>query len=74
MKELWEKLVDILKMADDDDVPSTIGITLIGDRGDIEIQVDSNLKVEFKDNFMYVESAGFIGIINTSRIEQMTEI
>lgn len=73
MKEVLEKLLDWFKQEEDKD-PYSVGIYLIDKEEPIEIVVDKELIIEYSDQFIFINSHHYIGLIRIDRISEITEI
>lgn len=73
IKILLEKLIDFLKPEGEGE--SILGICLIGqDDVPIEMAVNDNLKIDYTDKFLLIDSEDYIGIIRIDQIAQITEV
>lgn len=73
MKEILDKLLDWFKQEEGKD-PYSVGIYLIGKEEAIEIVVNKELIIEYSDQFIFINSQCYIGLIRIDRISEITEI
>ena len=73
MKEVLDKLLDWFKQGDAEE-PYSVGISLIDKEDPIEILVNEELVIEYSDQFIFINSHHYIGLIRIDRISEITEI